>query len=38
MAAVVTREQTPAADSVATESGKGTVVLRGVTKRTKETA
>jgi ABC-type Fe3+/spermidine/putrescine transport system ATPase subunit len=33
MAAVVTREQTPAADSVATESGKGTVVLRGVTKR-----
>ena len=33
MAAVVTREQTPAADSVAPDSGKGTVVLRGVTKR-----
>jgi ABC-type Fe3+/spermidine/putrescine transport system ATPase subunit len=33
MAAVVTREETPAADSVAAESGKGTVVLRGVTKR-----
>jgi putative spermidine/putrescine transport system ATP-binding protein len=33
MTAVVTREQTPAADSIAPESGKGTVVLRGVTKR-----
>jgi ABC-type Fe3+/spermidine/putrescine transport system ATPase subunit len=33
MAAVVTREQTPAADSVAPDRGKGTVVLRGVTKR-----
>jgi ABC-type Fe3+/spermidine/putrescine transport system ATPase subunit len=33
MAAVVTREQTPAADSVALDRGKGTVVLRGVTKR-----
>jgi ABC-type Fe3+/spermidine/putrescine transport system ATPase subunit len=33
MAAVVTPEQTPAADSVAPDSGKGTVVLRGVTKR-----
>ena len=33
MAAVVTREQIPAADSVAPDSGKGTVVLRGVTKR-----
>jgi ABC-type Fe3+/spermidine/putrescine transport system ATPase subunit len=33
MAAVVTREQIPAADSVAPNSGKGTVVLRGVTKR-----
>ena len=33
MAAVVTREQSPAANSVAPESGKGTVVLRGVTKR-----
>jgi ABC-type Fe3+/spermidine/putrescine transport system ATPase subunit len=32
MAAVVTREQTPAADSVAPDRGKGTVVLRGVTK------
>jgi putative spermidine/putrescine transport system ATP-binding protein len=33
MAAVVTREQIPAADSVTPDSGKGTVVLRGVTKR-----
>ena len=33
MAAVVTRERTPAANSVAPDSGKGTVVLRGVTKR-----
>jgi putative spermidine/putrescine transport system ATP-binding protein len=33
MAAVVTREQTPAADSVSPDRGKGTVVLRGVTKR-----
>ncbi len=33
MAAVVTREQIAAADSVAADSGKGTVVLRGVTKR-----
>jgi ABC-type Fe3+/spermidine/putrescine transport system ATPase subunit len=33
MAAVVTREQTPAADPVAPDRAKGTVVLRGVTKR-----
>jgi ABC-type Fe3+/spermidine/putrescine transport system ATPase subunit len=33
MAAVVTREQTPAADSAAPDRAKGTVVLRGVTKR-----
>jgi ABC-type Fe3+/spermidine/putrescine transport system ATPase subunit len=33
MAAVVTREQIPAADSVAPDSAKGTVILRGVTKR-----
>jgi ABC-type Fe3+/spermidine/putrescine transport system ATPase subunit len=33
MSAVVTREQTPTADSVAPDRAKGTVVLRGVTKR-----
>src|SRR5215212_8184651 len=33
MAVVVTREQTPAADSGGPDSGKGTVVLHGVTKR-----
>ncbi|HEX2282183.1 MAG TPA: ABC transporter ATP-binding protein [Thermomicrobiales bacterium] len=33
MAAVVTREQIPAADSTVPDDGKGTVVLRGVTKR-----
>ena len=33
MAAVVTREQTPVADSTVPDQGKGTVVLRGVTKR-----
>ena len=33
MAAVVTQEQTPAADPAAPDRGKGTVVLRGVTKR-----
>jgi ABC-type Fe3+/spermidine/putrescine transport system ATPase subunit len=33
MAAVVTQEQTPAVDSATPDGGKGTVVLRGVTKR-----
>jgi ABC-type Fe3+/spermidine/putrescine transport system ATPase subunit len=33
MAAVVTREQSPAVDTTAPDNGKGTVVLRGVTKR-----
>jgi ABC-type Fe3+/spermidine/putrescine transport system ATPase subunit len=33
MSAVVTREQPPTADSAVPDRGKGTVVLRGVTKR-----
>src|SRR5215217_9346665 len=33
MAAVVTPEETPAVDSLAADSDKGTVVLRGVSKR-----
>jgi ABC-type Fe3+/spermidine/putrescine transport system ATPase subunit len=33
MTAVVTREQTPTADPAVPDRGKGTVVLRGVTKR-----
>jgi putative spermidine/putrescine transport system ATP-binding protein len=33
MAAVVTREQTAAADSISPDRGKGEVVLQGVTKR-----
>ncbi len=37
MVAAVTREQTQAPDPVAPDGGKGTVVLRGVTKRFGET-